>query len=129
MKTSHPDFGLQPINEDRNARKLPIPTNRLHAASSFRRMGFVVKIPRRSSVRYIYLQLSASDFHLLKSMDHFSIACSRQVCIYVVEALLVAIYLPEGKDVYIHIRPTLLSEATLVRLRPAQLNPQLPLYS
>jgi hypothetical protein len=95
----------------------------------FWRMGFVVKIPRRSSVRYIYLQLSASDFHLLKSMDHFSIACSRQVCIYVVEALLVAIYLPEGKDAYIHIRPTLLSEATLVRLRPAQLNPQLPLYS
>jgi hypothetical protein len=25
---------------------------------------------------------------------------------YVVEALLVAIYLPEGKSVYIHIRPT-----------------------
>jgi hypothetical protein len=40
------------------------------------------------------------------------IARSTQVCIYVVEALLVAIYLPEGKDIYIHIRPTLLSEAT-----------------
>jgi hypothetical protein len=29
-----------------------------------------------------------------------------------VEALLVAIYLTEKKDVYIHIRPTLLPEAT-----------------
>ena len=41
-----------------------------------------------------------------------SVARSRQVCIYVVEALLIAIYLPEGKDVYIHIRPTLLPAAT-----------------
>jgi len=31
----------------------------------------------------------------------------------VVEALLVAVYLPDGKDVYIHIRPTLLPEAAL----------------
>ena len=28
------------------------------------------------------------------------------------EALLIAIYLPEGKEVYIHIRSTLLPEAT-----------------
>jgi hypothetical protein len=41
---------------------------------------------------------------------------SRQVCIYVVEALLIAIYLPEGNDVYIHIRPTSLPEATTVQL-------------
>jgi hypothetical protein len=41
------------------------------------------------------------------------VARSRQVCInWVVEALLVAIYLTEKKDVYIHIRPTLLPEAT-----------------
>jgi hypothetical protein len=40
------------------------------------------------------------------------VARSRQVCIYVVEALLIAIYLTEKKDVYIHIRPTLLPEAT-----------------
>jgi hypothetical protein len=37
---------------------------------------------------------------------------NRQVCIYVVEALLVAIYLPK-KDVYMYIRPTLPPEATL----------------
>jgi hypothetical protein len=49
-----------------------------------------------------------------------------QVCICVVEALLIAIYLPEGKDVYIHIRPTLLPKATSVQLGPAQLNLQLP---
>jgi hypothetical protein len=42
------------------------------------------------------------------------VARSRQVCIYVVEALLVDIYLPEGKDVYIHIRPTLLPEAASI---------------
>ena len=42
-----------------------------------------------------------------------AVARSRQVCIYAVEALLVAIYLPKGKDVYIHIRPVLLPEATL----------------
>jgi hypothetical protein len=40
------------------------------------------------------------------------VARSRQVCIEVVEALLVAIYLPKGKDVYIPIRPTLLPETT-----------------
>ena len=45
------------------------------------------------------------------------------------EALPIAICLPEGKDVYIHIRPTLLPEATIVQLGPAQLNPQLSLYS
>jgi hypothetical protein len=39
---------------------------------------------------------------------------------------LIAIYLPEGKDVYIHIRPTSLPEATTVQLELAQLNPQLP---
>jgi hypothetical protein len=37
--------------------------------------------------------------------SHTGVARSRQVCIYwVVEALLVAIYLTEKKDVYIHIR-------------------------
>ena len=57
------------------------------------------------------------------------VARSKQVCIYVVEALLVAIYLPKGKDVYIHIRPTSVPEATVVQLGPAQLNPQLSLDS
>jgi hypothetical protein len=51
-------------------------------------------------------------------------AADRYAC--VAEALLIAIYLPEGKDVYIHIRPTLLPEATTVQLGPAQLNLQLP---
>jgi hypothetical protein len=37
------------------------------------------------------------------------VARSRQVCIYVVEVLLVAIYLPEGKDVYMYIRPAQLN--------------------
>ena len=37
---------------------------------------------------------------------------SRQVCIYVVETPFVAIYLPEGKDIYMHIRPTSLPEAS-----------------
>jgi hypothetical protein len=57
------------------------------------------------------------------------VARSKQVCIYVVEALLIAIYLPKGKDVYIHIRPTSVPEATVVQLGPAQLNPQLSLDS
>ena len=39
---------------------------------------------------------------------------SRQICIYVVEALLVATY-PEEKDAYMHIRPTLMPEASLPR--------------
>lgn len=56
-------------------------------------------------------------------------ARSKQVCVYVVEALLIAIYLPKGKDVYIHIRPTSVPEATVVQLGPAQLNPQLSLDS
>jgi hypothetical protein len=37
----------------------------------------------------------------------------------VVEALLIAIYLPGGKDVYIHIRPTSLPEATSFSCRYA----------
>jgi hypothetical protein len=45
----------------------------------------------------------------------------------IVEALLVAIYLTEKKDVYIPIQPT--SEATIVQLGPARLNLQLPLSS
>ena len=40
-----------------------------------------------------------------------SLCCAQQTSMHVVEALLIAIYLPEGKDVYIHIRPTLLLEA------------------
>ena len=47
----------------------------------------------------------------------------------VVEALLIAIYLTEKKDVYIPIRSTSLPEATIVQLGPAQLNPQLSLDS
>jgi hypothetical protein len=39
------------------------------------------------------------------------VARSRQVRIYAAEALLVAIHLPEGNDVYIHIRPISLPEA------------------
>jgi hypothetical protein len=43
-----------------------------------------------------------------------TVARSRQVCInWVVEALLVAIYLTEKKDVYIHIRLTWSPEANL----------------
>ena len=45
----------------------------------------------------------------------------------IVEALLVAIYLTEKKDVYIPIQPTSLPGATIVQLGPAQLNLQLPL--
>jgi hypothetical protein len=58
---------------------------------------------------------------------------SRECCaqqtgmhILVMEALLIAIYLLEGKDVYIHIRASSLPEATVVQLGPAQLNSQLP---
>jgi hypothetical protein len=63
------------------------------------------------------------------------VARSRQVCInWVVEALLVAIYLTEKKDFYIHIRLTWSPEANLppgaCPAEPSavstQLNPQLP---
>jgi hypothetical protein len=66
------------------------------------------------------------------------VARSRQVCInWVVEALLIAIYLTEKKDVYIHIRPTLSPEANLPpgacpaepSAVPTQLNPQPSLHS
>jgi hypothetical protein len=54
---------------------------------------------------------------LVKSWSRrFCVARSKQVCIYVVEALLIAIYLPKGQDVYIHIRPTSVPEATVVQL-------------
>jgi hypothetical protein len=39
----------------------------------------------------------------LTTPERLYVARSRQVCIYLVEALLVAIYLTEKKDVYIHI--------------------------
>src|SRR5271155_1229250 len=49
------------------------------------------------------------------------VARSRQVRLYVVEALLIAIYLPKKKGVYMYIRPTLLPEATLsARACPAE---------
>jgi hypothetical protein len=69
----------------------------------------------------------------LMGVEH--VARSRQVCInWVVEALLVAIYLTEKKDVYIHIRLTWSPEANLPpgacpaepSAVPTQLNPQLP---
>ena len=60
---------------------------------------------------------------------------SRQVCIYVVEVLLIVVYLSEGKGAYIHSRPTLLPEATLPPMIcladlsfSTQLNPRPSLY-
>jgi hypothetical protein len=37
-----------------------------------------------------------------------SLCCAQQTGMHVVKALLIAIHLLEGKDVYVHIRPTLL---------------------
>src|ERR1700733_11748283 len=56
--------------------------------------------------------LCQTSLFLSRSGGSRSVAGSKQVRIYVVEALLIAIYLPEGNGVYIHIRPTLLPEAT-----------------
>ena len=81
-------------------------------------------------VRESTLETTQQALVLLETMDHLlcssynskrscrplfrfhDVARSRQVCIYVVEAPLVAIYLPEGKDIYIHTRPALLPETT-----------------
>jgi hypothetical protein len=62
------------------------------------------------------LFLIAARMRCLKSRPLFerlpSVARSTQVCIVVVEALLIAVYLTEKKDVYIPIQPTSLPEAT-----------------
>lgn len=47
-------------------------------------------------------------------IDEVYVARSREICISVVKVLLIAIYL-EGKDTYMYIRPTLMSDSLTTR--------------